>query len=809
MDDATIEALEYPVVLRELSSLAATGVGEEKALDLTPSFDITEIRVSLKLLTEAVTAIKDSGAFSFEGIEDIRAVLLSPKPEGAYMAPEELLSVFATAGSMASLGSRSTPVFAGRYPLLGALLSELPSYKGLITELSRTIDEKGNIRDDASEGLLRVRQELSLSRERCRALLEGFLGDKELSDSLQEEFFTLRDDRYVLSVKAGSHTGVPGVIHGRSQTGSTYFIEPLQTVEVNNRIAILKKEERTEEVKVLKRATSVVMDHADVLLSGLELSAKVDLLQARVGLKERLGGIVPEVTDPGAPGNQGGDGGDGTLKYLGARHPILVFREPGLGLDNGAPGGTPGGTNGATGVVPIDIILKGGKKVLVISGANTGGKTVALKTLGLLTLMAQSGLPIPAGEGSTAPFFREIFADIGDRQNIAKDLSTFSAHLKRTGEILGRASAGTLVLIDEIGVGTDPMEGSVLSLSVLEELGKRGARAVVTTHLNLLKAHAEIEETFENASVVFEEDTLRPRYELRYGLPGASLGLSVASKYGIPEEVVANARARLGHGEGAFVESLKNIEESRERLRAELKRQLELNRKKEAALKRLRDDRAGLLERARERVNALLRGAEAKIRDIVEEAAGSAKAAAALKRLREEKAALSERFTPARAGSEYLPSLGDEVEVGGSRTQGVVVTVDAGRKTAEVLSGNVKVTSKWKNLVKKGSSGTGKKANGKKGGPKYVSNLAFHEAEVSLSVNLIGMRSEEAIAEVESAIDNAHMQGLGTIELIHGVGTGRLKHVVEEYLKECSLVKGYKPGDLLRGGGGVTVVDVK
>ena len=801
MDDATIEALEYPVVLRELSSLAATGVGREKALDLTPSFDITEIRDSLKLLTEGVSAIKDSGVFSFEGIEDIRAVLLSPKLEGAYMAPEELLSVFATAGSMASLGSRSTPVFAGRYPLLGALLSELPSYGGLITELSRTIDEKGNIRDDASKGLLRVRQELSLSRERCRALLEGFLGDKELSSSLQEEFFTLRDDRYVLSVKAGSHTGVPGVIHGRSQTGSTYFIEPLQTVEVNNRIAILKKEERTEEVKVLKRATSVVMDYADVLLSGLELSAKVDLLQARVGLKERLGGIVPEVTDPGAPGGQGGDGGDGTLKYLGARHPILVFREPGNEVAVSK--------NGGTGVVPIDIILKGGKKVLVISGANTGGKTVALKTLGLLTLMAQSGLPIPAGEGSTAPFFREIFADIGDRQNIAKDLSTFSAHLKRTGEILGRASAGTLVLIDEIGVGTDPMEGSVLSLSVLEELGKRGARAVVTTHLNLLKAHAEIEETFENASVVFEEDTLRPCYELRYGLPGASLGLSVASKYGIPEDVVANARARLGHGEGAFVESLKNIEESRERLAAELKRQLELNEKKEAALKRLRDDRAGLLERARERVNALLRGAEAKIRDIVEEAAGCAKAAAALKRLREEKAALGERFTPARAGSEYLPSLGDEVEVGGSRTQGVVVTVDAGRKTAEVLSGNVKVTSKWKNLVKKGSSGTGKKANGKKGGPKSVSNLAFHEAEVSLSVNLIGMRSEEAIAEVESAIDNAHMQGLGTIELIHGVGTGRLKHVVEEYLKECSLVKGYKPGDPLRGGGGVTVVDVK
>ena len=801
MDDATIEALEYPVVLRELSSLAATGVGEEKALDLTPSFDITEIRDSLKLLTEGVTAIKDSGAFSFDGIEDIRAVLLSPKPEGAYLGPEELLSVFATAGSMASLGSRSTPAFAGRYPLLGTLLSELPSYEGLITELSRTIDEKGNIRDDASQGLLRVRQELSLSRERCRALLEGFLGDKELSGSLQEEFFTLRDDRYVLSVKAGSHTDVPGVIHGRSQTGGTYFIEPLQTVEVNNRIAILKKEERVEEVKVLKRATSVVVDHGDGLLSGLDLSAEVDLLQAKAGLKERIGGIVPEVTDgvTGFDGSDapGGQGGDNTLQYLGARHPILVFREQG----NGEPG--------CTGVVPIDIILKSGKKVLVISGANTGGKTVALKTLGLLTLMAQSGLPIPAREGSTSPFFKEVFADIGDRQNIAKDLSTFSAHLKRTGEILGRASAGTLVLIDEIGVGTDPMEGSVLSLSVLEELGKRGARAVVTTHLNLLKAHAEIEETFENASVVFEEDTLRPRYELRYGLPGASLGLSVASKYGIPEEVVGNARARLGGGEGAFVESLRHIEVSRERLKAELKKQLELNEKKEAALKRLREDRAGLLQGARVKVNALFKGAEAKIRDIVEEAARSAQAAAALKRLREEEAALSERFTPARAGSEYLPSLGDEVEVGGSRTPGVVVTVDAGRQTAEVLSGSVKVTSKWKNLVKRGSTGANKKANGKKSAPNTISNLAFHEAEVSLSVNLIGKRSDEAIAEVESAIDNAHMQGLGSIELIHGVGTGRLKYAVEEYLKESSLVKGFKPGDPLRGGAGVTVVEVK
>ncbi|MEK7772905.1 MAG: endonuclease MutS2, partial [Deltaproteobacteria bacterium] len=346
---------------------------------------------------------------------------------------------------------------------------------------------------------------------------------------IQEDYVTIRDDRYVISIKSGVHARVDGIIHGRSNSGATYFVEPFQLVELNNRIAILRKEEKAEEIEILKEITRMVLSARGGLLRDQGIIAELDCVQAKALFAKDVNATMPDVRN----------GGDVFLK--GARHPLLILKE----------------IRGGERVTPIDITIKEGCGTLVISGANTGGKTVALKTLGLLTLMVLSGIPVPVEEASTAVAFASVFADIGDRQDIIASLSTFSAHIKRIKEFLSLAGAGSLVLIDEIGAGTDPAEGGAFALAALDTFMEKGATTVVTTHLNLLKAHAQADPGYMNASVEFDESTLRPLYRLHYGVPGPSLGLSIARSLGIPSGIIDAARENLKESEGAFIESVR------------------------------------------------------------------------------------------------------------------------------------------------------------------------------------------------------------------------------------------------------------
>ncbi|MBI5560387.1 MAG: endonuclease MutS2 [Deltaproteobacteria bacterium] len=776
MDEITLSALEYTAVLSGLEGFALTPLGRELIRGLRPFNDILKVEQSYRETKEAVSLLNRNSPLPLGGISDIRGFLKRLKP-GAYLLPEELLEIKRAVEGIGSLKNFSNPSLKNACPIITFRIDSLSTPRSIHTELERLIDDNGNIKDDSTQSLFNIRNSMAALKERLRKTVEELIRKKRFTASLMEELYTVRDDRYVLCVKAGHHEHFKGIVLGRSASGSTYFIEPMETVEINNRLAILKKEEKEEEVEILREVSSKLLTERDTILSDLETVAALDLSQAKAVFKKEVNGVMPALKK------------EGGIKFIGARHPILVFKEK----------------RGGGRVIPVDLVMGGAKRVLVISGANAGGKTVALKTLGLLILMCQSGIPIPAEGASEAPFFSEVFAEIGDRQNITDDLSTFSGHIQRLSLILGKGGRDTLVLIDEIGVGTDPSEGSVLALSILEKLKEKGASTVVTTHLNLLKAYAATDADFENASVEFDEKTLMPRYTVRYGVPGESYGLKIAEKFGIPGDIIVRAKARLTGGEGFYTESILRVEEERERVRA-LREKLEgMEEKRDKALSRLRDDRKILLDNARKKIESIIEKAESDIKETIGKAkegrgthpkGGSGSGKAAVEAVKER--VLDVLF---HGGVTSKPSAGDSVEIPGSLRRGVVLRVDEGRKTCEVAAGSLRVWARWENLKKV--------APEPKDGSKGRGFHSINGGRTPSTLNLIGMRAEEAIKEAARFIDDAHLNGIERVELVHGVGTGRLRKALHAYLGGNPLVGGFADRDPLENRPGVTVVEIK
>jgi len=772
VDQTTLETLEFPAVLKELASFAMTPVGKEAAEALRPSASVPDIEEAYKEYSELSGILKVSGTLPLGGIGDIRPVLSKLDPEGAFLLAADLLLVRSNIISTSLVKSHNTASFAKLYPRVSARIEGLSMQDELKEELERILDDRGEIKDTASTALFRIRKEIRANKDRARKILESITTDKDTKEYLQEDIITIRDDRYVLAIKAGVHAGFQGVVHGRSGSGATYFIEPIALVELNNKVAILKKEEKTEEIEILKEATRKVALQRDALLSDLDAAAVLDTIQSKALFGREIGAIVPEIRETGE------------VKLLSAFHPILVFKQ----------------IQGASKAIPIDIIIPEDRSVLVISGANTGGKTVALKTLGLLTLMALAALPIPVAEGSVAVAFREIFSDIGDRQDIIASLSTFSAHVKRMGEFLESASVGSLVLIDEIGAGTDPSEGGAFALAALETLRERGAKIIITTHLNLLKAHAQVDASYLNASVEFDERTLKPLYRLRYGVPGPSLGLSIAQSLGIPEAVIERAHGYIKEKEGAFIESIRILEEEKENVRKLRERLDGLESLRKKALERLRLDRAAMVERARSNIESMVGKASEEIRESIQRFRAEGKAASG-KRTAAEVIKAGERLKEklGQKKERYVPKKGDRVSLSGSNTKGTVVTVDADAKKAEVMVGSLKVWAPWDKLEKRGAPDAR---------PSQGMSLSA-DMEIASTLNIIGMRVDEALPFVTRFLDNAHSSGLASVEIIHGVGTGALSKAVEENLRRHPLVKSFRHAEPSRGGGGVTVVELE
>lgn len=759
--------------MKEIAGLTVTPSGREMVERLRPGCDILGIEEAFREYSEAWNVLRASGKLPLAGVADVRDILGRIDPAGAFLFPEELLLIRANLEAVAGLKSLLTPSFKKEYPRISSRMDGLSELEPLYNELRRILDEKGEIKDTASHGLYNIRKEIRSGRERARSMLEEICRDRERREFLQEDFITIRDDRYVLSVKSGKHTNVSGVIHGRSGSGATYFIEPIRLVELNNRIAVLKKEEKSEEIEILKAATSMIAPERDALLNDLATLGILDSLQARALFASLTNSIIPAIK------------AGGSIKLPRARHPILIIKE----------------SRGGDKVVPIDLAIPEDRKVLVISGANTGGKTVALKTLGLLTLMALAAIPIPSEEGSEVVAFRAMFSDIGDRQDIIESLSTFSAHVRRIGRFLSSVEACSLVLIDEIGAGTDPSEGSALALAIIETLKDAGAVTVVTTHSNIIKAHAQVNDGYLNASVEFDEKTWRPMYGLLYGVPGPSLGLSIARSLGMPPGLIEKAKTFFKEKEAAFIESVRILEEEKEELRQQLARLTELEERRKKAVDRLRSEREELLKKARGRMESIVRQAEEEIRETVkklsEERLKRTSSYAAAARVDEIGGRAAGRLGGGPKG--YTPSAGDKVVISGSNAKGLVVRIDEEGRKAELVIGSMKVWVAWNKLSKRG---------GDEGRFADRGSNAVHETDSSTSLNVIGMRVEEAVAHITKFLDNAHASGVERVEIIHGIGTGRLSRGIEEYLGSNTIVAGFHHGDQGRGGAGVTVVEL-
>jgi len=674
----------------------------------------------------------------------------------------------------------------------------MPDLQDLVDAASRIIGPDGAVRDDASPELASLRRRLRRRRSEVAARLEKMLETRR--DALADAVVVLRNDRYCLPVSASARSRVAGIVHDRSGSGHTIFVEPLEVVEANNELALSVAEERREVERLLTSLGRAVLDRTEDLVSAVEQVAELDALEAAAEFEALADARVPELSD------------DGTWALVRARHPLLDARLSGLRQR------ALGETRAAKEAVPLDLELKPQTRLLVVSGPNAGGKTVVLKTAGLLSLMAQAGIPVPAGAGTRLPVFGAISTEIGDAQQILADRSTFSSSMETLAAILEAGAPDQLALVDEIGSATDPEEGGALAVAFLEEYLSRGGRAIVTTHLSAIKAFTEARSDAVGAAMEFDEATGRPTYRLHPGLSGRSRALSVAERQGLPERVLARAREILGAAWERRDRAESDAEAALERLRTA---EQELNLEREAARKeaeRLAAERASTA-RQRERMledglagferatKELARRVETEIEAIREDAARRATESAAhlLARAEAESAvdvvleAREDRIARARA---LVP--GDRARLRGTRTEGAVESVEG--ETAWLSVGGKRMRVPLEELER--TAGRVAEHLSPRPSPR-AAGRGSEEPGSPPEVNVIGRRLDEAIEEVEKALDGALAAGADRFRVVHGHGTGRLREGLRDHLRKHPSVSRLRAADPREGGNGATIVDIK
>lgn len=742
MQERALRVLEFHPFLKNLKAQASSEVGEALCLALRPAVKKGAVEDLLRESAEALALLREEGDLPLEGLREVRPLLKQARAEGASLLPEDLLSIRSTLAAAGRMKARLEAAPA-RFAILKSRGGEIPDFRGLARRLTSALGPRGEILDTASPELKHIRAGILRARNRLRRTLESLWDREELGKIFQEQIITMRNDRYVVAVKAEYKHHLPGIIHDQSQSKSTFFIEPLSTVEENNELHLLIKDEQEEERRILLALTAAVRERSGEVAQAVDTLGRLDLVLAKAKWADSCRATLPLLND------------EGRWNLRDARHPLLP----------------------AASVVPIDLRLERGETTLIITGANTGGKTVALKTLGLLTLIGQCGIPIPAAEGSELAVFAQIFADIGDEQSLEENLSTFSAWLQAASRILQEAGPSSLVLLDEAGGGTDPAEGAALAMALIDALRERGARTAVTTHLNLLKAYGAIHADAVNVSVDFDARTLRPKYRLIYGSPGESHALLMAEKWGLPRELVERAEAYRGEGDRKVGVLLQKLEHARREMEARLReaqaREEEAARAREKAgalLDRARRQEEELLGRAREEALALVAKAREELRDLINDfkARGRTDLHRLAKAIQEEEERIRS-LAPAGAR-----------EPGGKPSRGAS-PADLKRSLAPEQAG--------------------KKA-------RLGGLIQYEVPSPPREINVIGLRVEEALPEVDKAIDDAFLGGLRELVIIHGAGTGRLRQAIRAHLQGHELVQGHLPGGPGRGGDGATVVRI-
>ena len=818
MDSKTLTTLEFPKILERLATYCAFAVSADKARALRPVVDIEEARRLQSETAEALRLQVTHSDLTIGGARDIREPLELAR-RGGVLEPGNLLDVKYTLIAARNL-SRTFERMAGDYPNLANIATQLPPPSGIIDAITRAISERGEVLDTASERLGNIRRDMRVTHERLLSKLQKLVGDSRYSQYLQEALVTQRDGRYVIPLRAEFKGRIQAVVHDQSASGATLFVEPLSVVEMNNEYRELQLAERDEVRRILASLSQQVGQNATDIELTLDVVSDLDLALARGKYAEDLHASEPVFHT--IPEKRRKDGHPGTvIRLVEARHPLL---DP-------------------ASVVPVDVELDPETYVLVITGPNTGGKTVTLKTVGLLAVMAQSGLHIPAHSGSEISLFEDIYADIGDEQSIEQSLSTFSSHITNIIRILEQADSHSLVILDELGAGTDPQEGAALARALLLHLLERGITTLVTTHHPELKAFAHAMPGVVNASVEFDLETLRPTFHLTIGLPGRSNALAIAQRLGMPEIIIGEARSELNpqdlHAEDMLDEIHRQRDLAREaRAAAEKARQqaerwrLELSER----LETIEDERREVLQDAQEQARQEVEALQAELREIRRALARARQPLDAIDVLEEKTEQLerSAKRAVARRSPEVESAvgdqeqdlirsirLGDKVRLRTLNSQGVVTALNDDE--AEVQMGVLRVRTRLSDLQL--VSGGGKSAQEKKAATEPVQDGGAHsEAQPGtrskassmelpespgIEVDLRGLRAEDALDKLERYLERAHLAGLPFVRIIHGKGTGRLRAVVREALAEEPYVRSFEPGSEKEGGDGVTVAKLK
>ncbi len=778
-----------------LADEAQTEMGRELAATVEPLTDPSEVCTELQLTRQARLARATSGSLPLDGFPDIRPALDHCRTIGSVLDGADLVRLVPALLAIPRLEAYGTSVEAVA-PEVTAIIASLPRFHELADRLGRSLDADGAVTDDASPRIRHLRREIRERRRRVTAELERAFQNPDAERIFADRYVTIRHGRYVLPVRAEARGRVRGIVHDRSQSAQTLFVEPETVVEANNDLVQTMREEEQETARILAELTDAVRERIDDLERMVASVGRLDWIFTRGEAADRMEAIEPEI-DRGR-----------TLSLKSARHPLLLAQ---------------GWKDPERPVVPVDIELSAERPLLLITGPNAGGKTIALKTAALLTLMAQTGCHIPAAEGSRLPIVTDLFAIVGDDQSVAENLSTFSAFVKQIREVLDRAGERSLVLLDELGAGTDPDEGAALAQAILEELAERGALVIATTHLEPLKAFASTHPRTRNASVEFDATTLAPTFRLRYDQPGQSYALTIAARLGLPPELIARAQAHRSEHAARLADLLTTLD-AHARTEAERAREIE----------RARTDAAVHLAKAHETATA----AEAKARTIVERA--KAEAAALLTDVRRAVAAEWERLKRAERtrhtleeGRQRLREVAARVEAvapaaapaHGDRPRalepgqtvaaehlgirGKLLTISG--STATVRSGSLTIRVPLQALRPVGGDGESEPGAGV---PSVrVGSRAKEPAppprEIAPELLLLGRTTDEARDIVEKYLDDAFLAGLPSVRLIHGKGSGALRKAVRDLLTAHPLVDSFRDGEPAEGGPGATVAALR
>ncbi|MCS6847449.1 MAG: endonuclease MutS2 [Anaerolineae bacterium] len=787
-----LHTLELPKILDRLAGYCAFSASAALARALEPATQPAEVERRLAETAEARDALGKNDQLTIGGARDVRdAVRLAAR--GGVLEPQTFLEIRDTLLSGRNI-QRALSRFGAIYPQLTTITNAIEPSGALVAEINRCIDDSGEVRDTASPELAAIRREVRVVHDRLLAKLQRMVSDASNAPYLQEALITQRGGRYVIPVKADFKGRIPGVVHDQSASGMTLFIEPLATLELNNEWRELQLAEEREVRRILAALSGWVGAEAESIIRTVEAIARFDLALAKAKYAEATRSVKPQI-DKETRGRGEASSSGSRVAIVQARHPLL---------------------NPET-VTPIDVILPDNVRVLVITGPNTGGKTVALKTIGLLALMAQCGLHIPC-ERARLPVFEAVYADIGDEQSIEQSLSTFSAHLTNLRTFLERVNERTLVLLDELGAGTDPAEGAALARAILEYLLQTGAICVVATHYPELKAWASLTPGAANANVAFDYETLRPLYKLSIGLPGRSNAFAIAQRLGVPDEIVSTARryldANVARAEDMLAEIARLQQQAERALEAARKSQREAEANAErirARLNAIEDERKALIEQAREealRETEQLRAEVRRLRNRIVAAGGSLDEVKRIEQDVEKLVEAAAAHKPKPAPREPQPKraiqAGDAVRV---KSLGAIAEVNAvDGEEADVQIGRARMRVKLNDLERVSPGALARRSQAE------VRDEVVSIPRVPpppLELDLRGLTTEEGVARVRDYLDRAARAGLPFVRLIHGKGTGALRRAIRDAIKADPAVQSFETGLEGEGDDGVTVVKLK